>query len=146
MNLKEYMERDFELLQKRVNDVASAYDHQEPGATMSKATAMFDAFTRRFIVEDFLFTKFIPTAEMKPIIEHMLLRRRKVRDKLEDMLMLHVSEPAFMQDLQDLIRMAEEHLLFLKESFDPNVIDKIDESSMNNMSNALEDRLHRLPL
>ncbi len=146
MNLMEYMDRDFELLRKRVHDVSNSYQQQNPGLTMERSSEMFEAFSRRFSIEDFLFSKFKPTPEMKPIIEKMLAKRRVVREKLEDMLMLHVSEPDYMREIQKLVKMAEEHLDFLTKEFHPNVIEKIDEDTAKNMSNALEDRLHRLPL
>ena len=44
MNVKEYMAREFELLQKRVKDVAHAYEHQDPSKTMGESRQMFDAF------------------------------------------------------------------------------------------------------
>ena len=34
MILKEYMDRDFELFRKRIIDVSSAYNNQDPGVTM----------------------------------------------------------------------------------------------------------------
>ena len=146
MNLNEYMDRDFELLRKRVHDVASAYQHQAPGVTMAKSSEMFAAFSRRFAIEDFLLSKFKPTAEMETVIKGMLSKRRKIREKLEDMLMLHVSEPDYMKEIQGLVKSAEEHLKFLTDEFHPHVIEKIDPETAKSMSNALEDRLHGSPL
>jgi len=48
MNVDEYMDRDFSLLQKRVNDARKAYEQQDPERTMSQSMEMFDAFGRRF--------------------------------------------------------------------------------------------------
>jgi len=81
---------------------------------------------------------------MKPTLEKFLSRRWKVRELLEDMLMLHVSEPDFMRSLNRLISNTEEYLKFVKDEFKPRVIDQITEDDRNNMSHALEDRLHSI--
>jgi hypothetical protein len=146
MDVKDYMQRDFQLLQKRVEDVRKSYQHQDPAKTMTQATEMFDAFSRRFALEDFLFSKIRPTGEMQPVIEKFLKRRRKVRESLEDLLMLHVSEPDFMKGIKELLDDSQAHLDFLHSEFHPGVIDKLPEEEMQNMANALEDRLHSLPI
>ncbi|PZM78695.1 MAG: hypothetical protein DKT66_23475 [Candidatus Melainabacteria bacterium] len=142
MQLIEYMDRDFELLRKRIADVSHAYSHQDPSLTMDKAKVMFETFSRRFAIEDFLFSKFTPTAEMNVFIKTLLKNRRLLRERLEDMLMLHVSEPDFMKEIQTLLKLSEEHLKFLEQEFQPEVISKLPEADLLNMSNALEDRLH----
>jgi len=147
MNVNEYMERDFDLLKKRIDDVRKAYEQQDPSRTMSQTTEMFDAFHRRFVLEDFLLGKVKhQTASMKPAIEKFFIQRRRIQDILEEMLMLHVSEPDFMRVLRRAGSAAGEYLRFLANEFYPQFIDQISEDDRNNMSHALEDRFHRLAL
>ena len=80
MQLIEYMDRDFELLRKRIADVSHAYSHQDPSLTMDKAKVMFETFSRRFAIEDFLFSKFTPTAEMNVFIKTLLKNRGTVNN------------------------------------------------------------------
>jgi hypothetical protein len=142
VNLKEYMDRDFELLRKRITDVSSAYDNQNPDLTMQKAKAMFESFSHRFAVEDLLLSKITPSAEMTVLIKDLLQKRKLVREQLEGMLMMHVSEPDFEKEIKTLLKLSNEHLNYLEREFHPNVIAKLSESDLANMSNALEDRLH----
>ncbi len=146
MKLVEYINRDLELLRKRVVDVSSAYDQRDPEFTMRKAKVMFEAFTRRFDIEDFLFSKLTPAPEMVASIGLYLKKRSGLRNRLEDMLMLHVSEPEFMRQLQLLAATSQEHLQYSEQEFLPNFIGSLSESENSNLSNALEDRLHNSPL
>lgn len=41
MDVRDYMQRDFELLGKHVSEVAKAYEHRDPGVTLQKASEMF---------------------------------------------------------------------------------------------------------
>jgi hypothetical protein len=145
VRLTEYINRDFELLRKRIADVSSAYDHQDPEVTMVKAKAMFDAFYRRFEIEDFLFSKLPPTHETRVLIKTYLKKRLQLSNQLDDMLMLHVSEPDFMTHVRALIIMSKEHQEYSEQEFLPNVIKHLSVSESNNLSNALEDRLHNTP-
>jgi hypothetical protein len=146
MNTNEYMERDFELLEKRIDDVRKAYEQQDPSRTMSQTTEMIDAFQRRFAIEDFLLSKVHQTADMKSAIEKFFIHRRRIREILEDMLKLHVSEPDFMRALKQAGSQAREYLQFLATEFYPQFIDQISEDDRRNMSHALEDRFHRFAL
>jgi len=47
MNVKEYMGREFQLVQKRVDDVGKAYEHMSPGKTMTESEGNFDAHKHR---------------------------------------------------------------------------------------------------
>jgi hypothetical protein len=144
MNVDEYMDRDFSLLQKRVNDARKAYEQQDPSRTMTQAGEMFDAFGRRFALEDFLLNKVHQTCLMKQTLEKFLSRRAHIHELLEDMLMLHVSEPDFMRSLKRLISESEEYLQFLHHEFKSHVLDQITEADRKNISHALEDRLHKV--
>jgi hypothetical protein len=146
MNVNEYMERDFELLDKRIDDVRKAYEQQDPSRTMSQATEMFDAFQSRFALEDFLLSKVHQTASMRSAIEKFFIQRRRIREILEDMLMMHVSEPDFMRCLKRVGSQAKEHLQFLTNEFYPQFIDQMSEDDRKNMAHALEDRFHRFAL
>jgi hypothetical protein len=142
MDVNEYMYRDLELLRKRVNDVAAAYANHATALTLEKSKAMFEAFRRRFGLEDFIFSKFEPTAEMSLIIKRMLAKRRELRERLEDMLMLHVNEADFSEELQALVKLLEEHLNFLTVEFLPEVMMKLPKPAVQNLNHALEDRFH----
>jgi hypothetical protein len=146
MNVNEYMERDFELLEKRINDVRKAYEQQNPSRTMTQTTEMIDAFQRRFAVEDFLLSKVHQTDSMKSTVEKFFTHRRKIQEILEDMLMLHVSEPDFMKELRQARSAAREYLQFLANEFYPQFTDQVSKDDRNNMSHALEDRFHRYAL
>jgi len=142
MDVNEYMYRDLELLRKRVNDVAAAYKHHATALTLEKSKVMFEAFRRRFGLEDFIFSRFEPTADMSLIIRGMLRKREELRERLEDMLMLHVNEPDFSEDVQTLIKLLEEHLNFLRVKFLPEVMMKLPEPTIQYVNHALEDRFH----
>jgi hypothetical protein len=146
MNVNEYMERDFELLEKRIDHVRKAYEHQDPSRTIDQATEMFDAFQRRFATEDFLLSKVHQTASMKSAIEKFNMHRRRIREILEDMLMLHVSEPDFLSALRQAASQAKEYLRFVEDEFVPQCLDQISEDDRKNMSTALEDRFHRFAM
>ncbi len=144
MNVNEYMDRDYQLLLKRVDDVRKAYELSNPSHTMSQATEMFDAFERRFALEDFLNSKVHETPTMKAAIAKLLIRRQKIRELLEDMLMLHVSEPDFKKSIKVVMTELGEFLKFVKNEFSSEFISKISEGDLKNMSHALEDRIHAI--
>lgn len=143
MDVKEYMQRDFQLLEKRVADVAKAYEHQDPGKTMEKSTEMFDAFNRRFSLEDFLLGKIAVKPSMESSRKTFLTKRREVRERLEDMLMLHVSEPDFFKEIQKILKECEQHLEFLRSIFYPQFLDQLSEEEWSYLATALEDRSHQ---
>jgi endonuclease/exonuclease/phosphatase family metal-dependent hydrolase len=142
MDVNQYMYRDLELLTKRVNDVAVSYVNHEAPLTMERSKAMFEAFRRRFGLEDFILSKFEPTSEMRLIIRRMLEKRGALRERLEDMLMLHVNESEFKAQIQTLLRLLEEHLNFLQVEFLPEVMMKLPTPAIQNVNHALEDRFH----
>jgi hypothetical protein len=142
MDVNQYMYRDLELLTKRVNDVAVANVNHATPLTLERSKAMFEAFRRRFGLEDFILSKFEPTSEMSVIIRRMLKKRGEVRERLEDMLMLHVNESDFKEQIQTLIKLLEEHLSFLRVEFLPEVMMKLPTPSIQNVNHALEDRFH----
>jgi hypothetical protein len=142
MDVNEYMYRDLELLTKRVNDVAAAYENHATPLTLDRSKAMFEAFRRRFGLEDFILSKLEPTVEMNSIIRRMLKKRAELRERLEDMLMLHVNESDFKEQIQTLIKILEEHLNFLRAEFLPEVMMKLPMPSIQNVNHALEDRFH----
>ncbi len=146
MDTIEFMTRDLELLKKRIHDVSSAYEAQDAGLTMTRSKEMFDAFSKRFSLEDFLLSKFTPSEAMRPHLKAFLDKRRSLRERLEDMLMMHVSEPDYIKEVQKLIHAADEHVKFLESTFHPEVIDKISKDDLANMNHALEDRLHSVAL
>jgi hypothetical protein len=142
MDVNQYMYRDLELLTKRVNDVAVSYVNHATPLTMERSKAMFEAFRRRFGLEDFILSKFEPTSEMRLIIRRMLEKRAALRERLEDMLMLHVNESEFKAQIQMLLRILEEHLNFLQVEFLPEVMMKLPTPAIQNVNHALEDRFH----
>jgi hypothetical protein len=142
MDVNEYMYRDLELLTKRVNDVSMAYEHHATPLTLERSKAMFEAFGRRFGLEDFVLSKLEPTSEMNLIIRRMLKKRGELRERLEDMLMLHVNESEFKEQIQMLIKLLEEHLNFLRVEFLPEVMMKLPKPVIQNVNHALEDRFH----
>jgi hypothetical protein len=146
MNVNEYMERDFQLLDKRIDDVRKAYEQRDPSRTMSQASEMFDAFQNRFALEDFLLSKVHPTPSMKAASEKFLIQRRRIRELLEDMLMMHVSEPDFIRCLRRVGLQAQEHLHFLSTEFYPQFVDQMSEGDRKNIAHALEDRFHIVAL
>lgn len=78
------------------------------------------------------------------VLKTFLARRRKVRDRLEDMLMLHVSEPDFLAEIKHILKECELHIQFLRENFYPEFLDKLTPDEWQYMSTALEDRLHQV--
>jgi hypothetical protein len=144
MDVKDYMQRDFELLEKHVSDVAKAYQHQDPGVTMQRASEMFEAFSRRFSLEDFLLSKIEGRKSSTDVLKTFLSRRRKVRDRLEDMLMLHVSEPDFLNEIRGILNECELHVQFLRDNFYPEFVDKLTPDQEQYVATALEDRLHQI--
>lgn len=144
MDVKDYMQRDFELLEKHVADVAKAYEHRDPGVTMQRASEMFEAFSRRFSLEDFLLSKIEGRQSNGEVLKTFLARRRKVRERLEDMLMLHVSEPDFLAEIHRILKECELHMQFLRDNFYPEFLDKLTPDEWQYMATALEDRLHQI--
>ncbi len=142
MNLMEYLDKDFQLLRKHIIDVSNAYDKQDPGVTLEKAKIMFESFSRRFAIEDLLLSKMTPTKEMSGFVRELLQKRKLLREELEGMLMMHVSEPDFESEIKNLIKQSESHVNYLEQEFHPNVIAKLPQSDLVKMSAALEEKLH----
>ena len=145
VNVKEYMEREFELLQKRVQDVAKAYEHQDPTKTMAESLQMFDAFKRFFALEDFIFSKLRTNAAMQPVIKCFLDERREIREMLEDLLMLHVSEPDFMKGIHHVVEHSKKHLDFVHKELHPKVVDALSPEDWTYLNESFDDRLHKVP-
>jgi hypothetical protein len=111
---------------------------------MQRASEMFEAFSRRFSLEDFLLSKIEGRKSSTDVLKTFLSRRRKVRDRLEDMLMLHVSEPDFLNEIRGILNECELHVQFLRDNFYPEFVDKLTPDQEQYVATALEDRLHQI--
>jgi len=69
-------------------------------------------------------------------------QRGEFRERLEDMLMLHVNETEFSEQIQTLIKLLEEHLNFLRVEFLPEVMMKLPQPTIHYLNHTLEDRFH----
>ena len=141
MDMKAYMDKDLHHLESGVKDLSTNITHWDTDKVFQKAKEMFDAFSRRFQLEDYLLCKITPNAQLCPGIEKFLKRRRELRAVLENILTLHADEPEFRKEISDVIAMIEKHIRYREIEFYPQVIDHLPAADLTRMEKALEARV-----
>ncbi len=144
MEMKQYMDKDLHHLESGVKDLSANITHWDSDKVFEKAKEMFDAFSRRFALEDYLLCKITPNAQLCPGIEKFLKRRRDLREVLENILTLHADEPDFRKEISHVIAMVEKHIKYRESEFYPHVIDRLPASDLERMEKALDERLQTI--
>lgn len=142
MNMKQYMDKDLHHLENVVKELAENVTRWDSDKVFEKAKEMFDAFSRRFSLEDFLLHQITVTTQLRPGIRKFLKRRRELRAILEDVLLLHVDEPDFRKDLGQVTEFVQKHIKYREEEFYPEVINRLPEADRACLAKSLEKRLN----
>jgi hypothetical protein len=141
MDMKQYMDKDLHHLESGVKDLSANITHWDTDKVFQKAKEMFDAFSHRFHLEDYLLCKITPNAQLCPGIEKFLKRRMELRAVLEDILTLHADEPDFREEIGLVIAMVERHIRYREIEFYPQVIDRLPAADLERMEKALAERV-----
>ncbi len=141
MDIKAYMEDDLNFIDGLVSELEANIAKWPSEKVLDRSSEMFDAFYRRFALEDFLLRHIKPSAEMQAPLKKFLGIRGEFRANLENILMLHVDEPDFLTEIGRVHKAVTKHMSYLKEDFDPNFFDKVAPEQMAKMSADLEKKL-----
>ena len=142
MDMKQYMDKDLHHLESTVKELSANISSWDTDKVFQKAREMFDAFSRRFSLEDYLLCKIKPNKELCPGIEKFLKRRRELRTALENILLLHADEPDFRKEIQHIFEIVERHIKYRESEFYPHVINRLPAADLERMTKALEERVH----
>ncbi len=99
MDVKSYMNSDLKLIDGLVGELQDNITTWPSDKVLEKSGEMFDAFYRRFGLEDFILRHVKITSEMLPPLKNFLKVRIHFRENLENILMLHVDEPDFLAEM-----------------------------------------------
>ncbi|MBL0188021.1 MAG: hypothetical protein IPP97_20015 [Candidatus Obscuribacter sp.] len=140
MDVKVYMSQDIQLIDdlvKRLQDHITKWDSDK---VIEQAELIFDAFSKRFAIEDFLLLRLKTNRDMQDALVKFLKIRREFREKLESLLTLHVDEPDFHGQVIMLHQALLKHMAYLKAEFEPRFVDQVSAAQMATMANDLEQR------
>jgi len=93
------MNSGLKLIDGLVGDLQDNITTWPSDKVLEKSGEMFDAFYRRFGLEDFILRHVKITSEMLPPLKNFLKVRIHFRENLENILMLHVDEPDFLDEM-----------------------------------------------
>jgi hypothetical protein len=141
MDVKAYMLEDLEFIDGLVKELRNHITKWSSDKVLEKSGDMFDAFYKRFRLEDFLLRHVRPSKDMELSLKKFLKVRNEFRENLESILMLHVDEPDFLMEIGKLHEAVLTHITYLKIDFDPNFFDKISAEQLSSMSLDLEKRI-----
>jgi hypothetical protein len=141
MDVKAYMDDDLNFIDGLVSELEANINKWPSEKVMDRSKEMFDAFYRRFALEDFLLKHIKPSAEMQAPLKKFLDIRGEFRANLENILMLHIDEPEFLVEIGRVHKAVIKHMSYLKEEFDPNFLNKVAPEQMAQMSADLEKKL-----
>jgi hypothetical protein len=133
--------KDLKFIQGLLKELDANIEKWDSEKVLDKANDIFDAFHKRFALEDISMRYIIPTPEMKVELMRFLKIRRKFREDLESLLMMNVDEPDFRTGMNELLAHVTSHLVYLTTNFEPRFFDKIIPEQMSAMSGNLEKRL-----
>ncbi|MBK7748554.1 MAG: hypothetical protein IPI39_14990 [Candidatus Obscuribacter sp.] len=139
MDVKVYMSQDIQLIDdlvKRLQDHITKWDSDK---VIEQAELIFDAFSKRFAIEDFLL-RLKTNRDMQDALVKFLKIRREFREKLETLLTLHVDEPDFHGQVIMLHQALLKHMAYLKAEFEPRFVDQVSAAQMATMASDLEQR------
>jgi len=141
MDIKAYMNSDLKFIDGLVRELEENTTTWSTDKVLEKSGEMFDAFYRRFGLEDFLLKHVKPTAEMLPSLKKFLKVRNHFRETLENILMLHVDEPDFLTEIRHIHKSIVKHMIYLKTEFDPSFFDQLSSDQMAKLSADLEKKI-----
>ena len=141
MDIKEFMDKDLQFIDSIVHELSENITRWDTDKVFEKAKEMFDAFSRRFALEDCLLCQIVPNVDIRPGIKTFLKRRLEFREKLEDILNLHVDEPDFREAISSVLESVHKHMKYREEEFYPQVINRLSAADLERMSQVLEKKL-----
>ena len=141
LDIKAYMEEDLNFIDGLVQDLQKNTTKWSTDKVLQKSGEMFEAFYRRFGLEDFLLRHVSPSEDMAISLKRFLKIRNQFRENLELILMLHVDEPDFLAEICNVHKAVTLHIAYLKSDFDPTFFDKISPIQLGHMSADLEKRI-----
>jgi len=141
MDVKAYMAEDLEYIDDLVQELRDHVTKWSTDKVLEKSGDMFDAFYKRFRLEDFILRHARPSKDMEIPLKRFLKVRNQFREHLDNILMLHVDEPDFLREIRKVHEAVLKHIAYLKTDFDPNFFDKISAAQLSEMSVALEKRI-----
>jgi len=141
MDVKSYMKSDLRFIDNLVGELQDNITTWPSEKVLEKSGEMFDAFYKRFGLEDFLLRHVKPSPEMMPTLKKFLQVRNHFRENLENILMLHVDEPDFLVEMGHIHKAIIKHMVYLKTEFDPNFFDQISSEQMAKLSADLEKKI-----
>lgn len=141
MDMKQYMDKDLHHLERMIKELLDNITRWDSDRDFEKAKELFDAFSRRFNLEDYLLCKITPNISLRPGMEKFLKRRREIRAILENILLLHADEPDFRKEVSHVLEFVQKHIKYRENEFYPEVINRLSEADRDRMTKALESRL-----
>lgn len=144
MNVKYFMNDDLKFIDDLVTALSAHITKWDSDKVLQKAGDMFDAFHKRFALEDFILRRVKRTAAMQANMQKFLKVRRDFRETLENILMLHVDEPDFKTAIGKVHEAVVKHVNYLKTEFEPNFMDQITSEDMEGLSTDLKSKIQVL--
>ena len=142
MNVHEYMKEDLQVIKDEIEEFMEAHGTWSPLKCMDKASELFHAFKRHFDLEDFTLSLFKPTPEMRTALQQYLKERLEFRSDLERILMLHIDEPEFLQEIGKLLQRTQAFIQKLETKYKPTVFYRISEPELQRINAELLKRVH----
>jgi len=141
VDVKKYMTEDLECIEDLLKELHDNIREWSDVKLLQKASIMFDAFHRRFALEDFLLRHVQPTEEMRAALKEFVKVRRAFREDLESLLLLHAEDPDFRAEIGKLLERVSKHMVYIKAEFDRNFLDRILTTQLANLSSDLESKV-----
>jgi hypothetical protein len=144
MNVKNYMNEDLKFIDDLVIELNANISKWDSDKVLEKAGDMFDAFHKRFALEDFILRRVKRSVDMQKNMKTFLKIRGSFRENLENILMLHVDEPDFKTEIGKVHDEVAKHVVYLKTEFEPNFMDQISSDDMAHLSADLGKKIRVL--
>jgi len=142
MNVHEYMKEDLQVIKDQIEEFMAEHGTWSPLKCMDKASELFHAFKRHFDLEDFTLRLFKPTPEMRTALQQFLKERLEFRADLERILMLHIDEPEFLQEIGELLQRTQVYIQKLETKYKPAVFYRISPAELERINAELLKRIH----